>query len=460
MADTAKAHSLRKRLLGSVMTAILLAAMFQAVSAYRGALQQADEMFDYHLQQMAYSLRGGPALAAPLLDGDGNADVDYVIQIWGPDGVQLFRSSRGAMPPRAVLGFSDVVLDGARFRVYSVQTPYQTIQIAQDMGARQARARALAVRAMLPMALMAPLLMLILWWAIRRSLAPLERTRQQVAAREADDLSPLSDAGLPDEVRPLVQELNLLFGRVHAAFDAQKSFVANAAHELRSPLTALKLQAQALGRVQEGAGSDATTTIAITRLNQGIDRAIRLMNQLLVLARQEAGGDAAGEWQRIDLQGLVRQAVADALPQAQQRAIELAIDLDLHLGIDVGEDRSEPAWVNGDADALLILLRNLLDNAVKYTPPGGHVDVAVRAQDNAVLLTIDDSGPGVAAADRSRVFERFYRSADAPASATGSGLGLAIVQAIAQRHHAALTLDHSASRGGLRVEVVFPMAKL
>ena len=460
MADTAKAHSLRKRLLGSVMTAILLAAMFQAVSAYRGALQQADEMFDYHLQQMAYSLRGGPALAAPLLDGDGNADVDYVIQIWGPDGVQLFRSSRGAMPPRAVLGFSDVVLDGARFRVYSVQTPYQTIQIAQDMGARQARARALAVRAMLPMALMAPLLMLILWWAIRRSLAPLERTRQQVAAREADDLSPLSDAGLPDEVRPLVQELNLLFGRVHAAFDAQKSFVANAAHELRSPLTALKLQAQALARVQEGTGRDATTAIAITRLNQGIDRAIRLMNQLLVLARQEAGGDAAGEWQRIDLQGLVRQAVADALPQAQQRAIELAIDLDLHLGIDVGEDRSEPAWVNGDADALLILLRNLLDNAIKYTPPSGQVDVAVRAHGDAVLLTIDDSGPGIAAADRSRVFERFYRSADAPASATGSGLGLAIVQAIAQRHHAALTLDHSASRGGLRVEVIFPMAKL
>ena len=456
MVDTAKAHSLRKRLLGSVMTAILLAALFQAVSAYRGALQQADEMFDYHLQQMAYSLRGGPALAAPVLEGDENADVDYVIQIWGPDGVQLFRSSRGAVPPRAVLGFSDVVLDGARFRVYSVQTPYQTIQIAQDMGARQARARALAVRAMLPMALIAPLLMLILWWAIRRSLVPLERTRQQVAAREADDLSPLSDAGLPDEVRPLVQELNLLFGRVHAAFDAQKSFVANAAHELRSPLTALKLQAQALGRVQDGNPRDATTAIAITRLNQGIDRAIRLMNQLLVLARQEAGGEAAGAWQRIDLQGLVRQAVADALPSAQQRAIELAIDS----GHDVGEGRLEPAWVKGDADALLILLRNLLDNAIKYTPPSGHVDGAVRVQDNAVLLTIDDSGPGIAAADRSRVFERFFRSADAPASATGSGLGLAIVQAIAQRHHAALTLDHSASRGGLRVEVVFPMAKL
>ncbi len=440
--STAKAHSLRKRLLGSVMTAILLAALFQAVSAYRGALQQADEMFDYHLQQMAYSLRGGPALAAPLLQGDENADVDYVIQIWGPDGVQLFRSSRGAMPPRAVLGFSDVMLNGSHYRVYSVQTPFQTIQIAQDMGARQARARALAVRAMLPMALIAPLLMLILWWVIRHSLTPLERTRQQVATREADDLSPLNEAGLPDEVRPLVQELNLLFGRVHAAFDAQKSFVANAAHELRSPLTALKLQAQALARVQD----DGARELAVTRLNQGVDRAIRLMNQLLVLARQESGGVAPVGWQRVDLQDLVQQAAAEVLPQAQARSI------------DIGVAASGPAWVQGDGDALRVLLRNLLDNAIKYTPHKGCVDVAVQTRNKGLALVIDDSGPGIALADRSRVFERFFRSPDAAASGEGSGLGLAIVQTIAQRHHASLALDQSTTRGGLHVEVLFPPA--
>jgi len=358
------------------------------------------------------------------------------------------------MPPRAVLGFSEVMLNGSHYRVYSVQTPFQTIQIAQDMGARQARARALAVRAMLPMALIAPLLMLILWWVIRHSLTPLERTRQQVATREADDLSPLNEAGLPDEVRPLVQELNLLFGRVHAAFDAQKSFVANAAHELRSPLTALKLQAQALGRLQDAAPGDAAiniatrtaTTTAITRLNQGIDRAIRLMNQLLVLERQESGGDAAVDWQRIDLQDLVQHAVADFLPQAQTRMIDL------------GVTGTGPAWVQGDADALRILLRNLLDNAIKYTPQGGQVDVAVQTRDKGLALVIDDSGPGIAPADRSRVFERFFRSPDAAASGEGSGLGLAIVQTIAQRHHASLMLDQSAPRGGLHVEVLFPPA--
>lgn len=436
-----RTHSLRKRLLGSVMTAILLAALFQAVSAYRGALQQADEMFDYHLQQMAYSLRGGPALAVPGLDGDGNNDVDYVIQIWGPDGVPLFRSTRRAMPPRAVLGFSDVVVNGLPFRVYSVQTQFQTIQIAQDMSARTARARALAVRAMLPMALMAPLLMLILWWVIRHSLAPLERTRQQVATREASDLSPLNEAALPDEVRPLVQELNLLFDRVHTAFDAQKSFVANAAHELRSPLTALKLQAQALARLTDNTTDEPARQIAIDRLNQGIDRAVQLMNQLLVLARQEAAGEDGPAWQSVDLQALVSQAVTEHLPQAQTR------------NIDLGVSSAESARVQGDPDALLILLRNLLDNALKYTPKGGRVDVGLLNDGNSVVLDVDDSGPGIAPAERERVFERFYRSPDVTAS--GSGLGLPIARAIANRHHATLKLDQSPALGGLRVEVQF-----
>ena len=142
MAVSQRSHSMRRRLLGSVMTAILLAGLFQAVSAYRGALRQADTMFDYHLQQMAFALRGRPALAVPMLEWDLNNDVDYVIQIWGADGAQLFRSNRLALPSRAVLGFSDLTQGGIRYRVCSVQTPWQTIQIAQDMDGREARARA------------------------------------------------------------------------------------------------------------------------------------------------------------------------------------------------------------------------------------------------------------------------------------------------------------------------------
>ena len=435
--EAASSHSLRRRLLVSVMTAIVLAALFQAVSAYRGALSQADAMFDYHLQQMAYALRGGPPLAVPLLEGVDNDGVDYVIQIWGPDGSQLFQSNRLALPARAVLGFSDTTQNGTRYRVYSVQTPFQTIQIAQDMDGREARARALAVRAMWPMALIAPLLMLVLWWVIRRSLDPIERTRQQVATRAAGDLSPLSEQELPDEVRPLVQEINLLFGRLHTAFAAQKAFVADAAHELRSPLTALKLQAQALARTSD----DGARELAAARLNLGIERAIRLMNQLLMLARHEADADTGTSIQRIPLQDLMQQAVAEVLPLAQQRSIDL------------GVLPSSPAWVEGDADALQILLRNLLENAIKYTPSRGRVDVSVQQQDGAALLAVEDSGPGIPEADRARVFDRFFRSSQAGAG--GSGLGLSIARAIAQRHQATLSLGHSERLGGLRVELRF-----
>ena len=435
--QTTASHSLRRRLLVSAMAAILLAAVFQAVSAYRGALRQADEMFDYHLQQMAFILRGGPPLAVPLLDGDAHSGVDTMIQIWGADGTPLFQSRRIALPARAVLGFSDLTHDGVRYRVYSMQTDLQTIQIAQDMDERESRARALAARAMAPMAAIAPLLMLVLWWVIRRSLDPLERTRQQIARRAVDDLSPLSDAGLPDEVRPLVQEINLLFGRLHLAFDAQKSFVANAAHELRSPLTALKLQAQALERTRD----DAPRKLAGERLQQGIDRAIRLMNQLLLLARQEALVSHGRTTRPLDLQQLVQHVVEELLPQAAERAIDL------------GSQGSGPLWLDGEPDALRILLRNLLENAIKYSPHGGRVDVALAAPHGRPCLTVEDSGPGIPEEERAQVFERFFRGSQTRGS--GSGLGLAIVQAIARRHHATVNLGQSAALGGLQVRVAF-----
>ncbi|MDO9405460.1 MAG: ATP-binding protein [Polaromonas sp.] len=439
-------HSLRRRLLWFVSAAILMAALVQAATAYRGALQQADAMFDEHLQQVARSLRSGIPLGAVLPDGEERPGFDLYVQIWGPDGRQLYRSSHSVLPPRAILGFSDVRANGNLYRVYSLQTPLQTVQIAQDMGARTAKARSMALDAVLPFLLMTPLLMLAVWWVITRSLAPVERARRQVAGRAADDLSPLASDGLPDEVQPLVTELNLLFSRVKGAFDAQKNFVADAAHELRSPLTALKLQAQALRRQDD---TPAAREAAVARFNQGIDRAIRLVEQLLLLARHEnatgpiATSGTPASSAPVDLQDVVRLAVADVLPTAQARQIDL------------GLEAAEAASVSGQADALQILLRNLLENAIKYTPPGGRVDVHVRQQDGRAVLAVEDSGPGIAEQDRSRVFDRFFRAASGMAE-TGSGLGLAIVKAIADRHGASLRLDRSQALGGLRVELVFP----
>ena len=452
-------HSLRRRLLWFVLAAIFLAALLQAATAYRGALQQADAMFDDHLQQMARSLRSGIPLNVPLDEADEDDRFEVYVQIWGQDGTQIFRSTRSALPPRAVLGFSDVEAHGNRYRVYTLQTALQTVQIAQDLDARSARARTLALRAVLPFAYLTPLLMLAVWWVISRSLAPIERARRQVAGRLADDLSPLANDGLPDAVRPLVEELNLLFGRVRGAFEAQRHFVADAAHELRSPLTALKLQAQALRRNND---EPAAREAAIARLNQGIDRAIRLVEQLLVLAREEAGGTAqASAPAPVDLRSIVKLAVADVLPHAGHRQIDLGL---------AGSELLQPVEVNGNGEALRILLRNLLDNAVKYTPVAGRVDVSLDLQDGRPVLTVEDSGPGIAEEDRHRVFDRFFRAASVAATAgapaesagalispeTGSGLGLAIVRVIAERHGAALRLGTSERLGGLRVEVRFP----
>lgn len=430
--------SLRRRLLWLVLAAIALASLLQASSAYRTALKQADALFDEHLQEIARSVRGGMPFGPGLEPGD--PAYDFLVQIWGPDGAQIFRSPRSQLPAQAVLGFSDGVAGGVRYRVYSLQTPEQTVQIAQDLDARQARARTIALQAVLPIALLAPLLMLAVWWLIDRSLAPVERTRRQVAARAADDLSPLPDADLPEEVLPLVQELNLLFGRVRLAFETQRNFVADAAHELRSPLTALKLQAQALRRPQDEAGREA----AVARLNDGIDRAIDLVGQLLALARQEGDQQQTAGSRPIDLQDLVRQVVPELLPQAQARRIDL--------GLVQGEN--EPLQVQGQPEALHTLLRNLLDNAIKYTPDGGQVDISLALRDHSPCLFVEDSGPGLPESERERVFDRFYRVAGT--NAQGSGLGLAIVKTIAASHGATVALDRSPRLGGLRCEVRFP----
>jgi len=260
-----------------------------------------------------------------------------------------------------------------------------------------------------------------------------------VAGRAADDLSALPEAGLPSEVLPLVRELNQLFGRVDAAFASQRHFVADAAHELRSPLTALKLQAQALRDPAPGTDVGA----AALRLGEGIDRAIDLLTQLLQLARADAGDEQ--QWHAVDLVALARQAVGEVLVEADRKRVDI--------GLATPEVQ---AVVRGQPEPLRILVHNLLENAVKFTPAGGRVDLSLLPSAAGAVLRVEDSGPGIPEAERERVFDRFYRApgTDAP----GSGLGLAIVRAIARRHQAQVRLGHSAALGGLSVDVRFPPA--
>src|SRR4051812_35074124 len=269
--------SLRRRLLWLVLAAIVIVTGLQAASAYRSALHEADRMFDYHLEEVARSVHGG----MPFAPGEDASE--YSVQVWGPDGVTLYRSQGMQLPAQAVLGFSDSRVNGVRLRIYTLQTPEHTIQIAQDLDAREARARTLALGAVTPVLLLSPLLMLAVGAVIGGSLRPLARMRRQVAARAARDLSPLTAEGVPEEVQPLVRELNALFARVQGTLEAQTHFVSDAAHELRSPLTALKLQLQAAERARD----EAARAQAIAQLRAGIERSIALVEQLLALARLE-----------------------------------------------------------------------------------------------------------------------------------------------------------------------------
>ena len=439
------APSLRARLTGALLLAVLAFAALQAAVTYRTARAETEALFDAQMQRIALSLSGSlgaGALSDDAPAADTPAAREMIIQIWRADGVMLYRSPQGRLlPPQTAIGFSDTVAGGEPYRIYALRTATQVVQVAQQTEARGRMAGQLALRAVLPVALLAPVLMLIVWWVVGRAIGPIERVRRQVAARRPDDLAPLPTAGLPAEVRPLVGEMNGLLTRLSAAWDALTHFTADAAHELRSPLAALRLQAQSLQRAPD----DATRAITTERLLAGIDRATRLVEQLLALARQEGAARDAPRTP-VDLVALAHAAADDARPEALRRAVALALDA------------PAPAMVQGQPEALAVLLRNLLDNALRHTPEGGQVRVQVvpAAQGAGPVLAVDDSGPGIAPEDRDRVLARFYRVPGTPGH--GSGLGLAIVAAVAERHGARLHIDASAALGGARIAVCFAPA--
>jgi two-component system OmpR family sensor kinase len=438
------APSLRRQLTGALLAAVLAFAALQAAVTYRTARAETEALFDAQMQRIALTLSG--RLGEGGLGDDDTPAVDepaareMIIQVWRADGLMLYRSPHGRLlQPQAVIGFSDVNAGGERYRVYALRTATQVVQVAQQAAARGRMAGQLALRAVLPVVLLAPVLMLIVWWVVGRALGPIERARRQVAARRPDDLSPLPTAGLPAEVRPLVDEMNGLLTRLSAAWDALTHFTADAAHELRSPLAALRLQVQGLQR----ADTPAARQTAETRLLAGIDRATRLVEQLLALARQE-GAARDAPLMDVDLSALAHAAVAEAAPEAARRGLNLTVDA------------PAAARVPGQPDALAVLLRNLLDNALRHTPEGGHVRVNVEPAQagQGARLSVEDSGPGIAPEDRARVLDRFYRAPGAPGH--GSGLGLAIARAVAERHGAVIEVGESAELGGARVGMVFP----
>jgi two-component system, OmpR family, sensor kinase len=431
--------SIRSRLLLWLLSTVVIAAALGGWLSYRNALEDADAFFDMHLRQTALTLRDQAFeyAASPGL-GEQEAEYDFVVQVFSLDGVRVYLSQpHTILPGRTTLGLSTVVTSAGRWRVFGVQARGHIIQVAQPMRIREQRAAAFALRTLLPFLVLAPALAGAIWFAIGHALRPLDLLGATVRSRNHADLTPLADHGLPRETQPLVGSLNELLHRLSQVLQRERALIADAAHELRTPLTAVRLQAQRLER----AATEPERAEAQQQLVAGVMRASRLVEQLLSLAQQEPR-DIPGRLQPVQLDVLAREIVSELIPLADEREIDL------------GMGDSASAAVRGDPDALHILVRNLVDNAIRYTPKGGRVDVAVMNGARGPTLKITDTGPGIPAAERERVFDRFYRR---PGTAgVGSGLGLAIVRTIARAHDASVTLDDGPQGLGLAVTVQFP----
>ena len=432
--------SLRARLLAWLLGGVIAVGAIGGFIVYRNALSEADDFFDHHLRQTALVLRDEPVeyQLAPRIPAP-DAAYDFVVQVWSLDGVRVYLSRPHAVLPQVTtLGFATVDTSEGRWRVFGVQAQTRVIQVAQPMSVRKERAAELALDTLKPFALLLPALALLIWFAVGHALTPLARLTALVKARRVDALEGLPVAHLPDEVQPLVGALNELLGRLHAALERERAFMADAAHELRTPLTALHLQMGMLAR----ASSESERLAAMDTLSAGVQRAIRLIEQMLSLARQEPRAPPAPGPVRLD--ELAREVVAELVPLADLRHIDL------------GVAAAQAVSVSGDVEALRTLLRNLVDNAVRYSGAGGRVDVSVevpRERQACARVTVSDDGPGIEPAERARVFDRFYRP---PGTAQpGSGLGLAIVRAIADAHGASVTLGDGPHGRGVAVTVIF-----
>ena len=434
-------NSLRNNLLAWLLGAVALVGAAGAWVSYRNALNEANAFFDEHLRatalllrDQAYGYSNTPGLPQEI------PDYDFVVQVWTLDGVLVYLSRPHAvLPGLTTLGLSTAATPQGRWRVFGVEANGRVIQVAQPMNIREQRAAHLALRTIAPFALLLPALALLVVWIVGRAVRPVRRFADVLRDRERDALDPLDGDGLPDEIRPVATALNDLLARLKESVERERSFIADAAHELRTPLTALDLQVQSLRAEAAGGGHDD----AIARLEAGVARAARLVEQLLALAREERDGTRVHE--------------PVALPDAARDAIGEMLSLADKHGIDLGMGRSDAVQVAGDREALRVLIRNLLDNAIRYSPAGSQVDVSVERHDGAeprAVLVVTDGGPGIPPPERERVFDRFHRVPGT--AAPGSGIGLALVRSIAAHHHAQIRLDEGPGARGLRVRVDFP----
>jgi two-component system OmpR family sensor kinase len=437
--------SIRRWLLGWLIFGMAAASGMAGYGIFHTARGEASELFDYELRTVALSLPSNLAGAGNGEHRDPDlgdlADDRIVIQIWGGDGELIYHSTQEPVFGRQPAGFSTVERGRYHWRTFAVEQKGRYVQVAQPISVREDLALQLALHTLWPLALLVPVTIVLVLLVVARGLGPIGGLSRALTTRSIDSLEPLRlDGTVPVEIKPLVEALNDLLQRLHAASQAQRTFIADAAHELRSPLAALKLQLQAASRdgTLKGEGQ------ALERVEGRVNRIIHLVQQLLTLAREDAHLVTA--MMPVSLRRIGEQAVGDCSLLAEAKEIDLGLECEgAHTANDAYTVLAEPHGIS-------VLLGNLINNAIRHTPRGGRVDVILRRTgDGRVGLAVVDNGSGIPEAELERVFDRFYRGENAQGD--GSGLGLAIVSRIAGRHQLELSLRNNVGRPGLSVVV-------
>lgn len=435
-------NSIRRNLLLSLLTAVLAIAAIMLAFTYFNTTSELHDLFTDNLRRIAVVIKG--QAFSPTSSQEIPADMDtgeleesYVIQIW--DGVgHLTRSSRPdlALPLMKHEGLNQIEQNKETWEVYNLKANNGYVQIAQPQEIVSTMVGESAARAILPFVLCFLVLIVGGWIVVGRSLSPLNQISKSIQSWDADNMQPLKITDVPVEIQPLVSALNSMLLKLDKAMDMQRQFTADSAHELRTPLTAIKLQLDNLLR----ACSEQERKEAAQRLSEGIDRSIHLATQLLIASRSMAV-KTAPDFKNVRLNELVQALMASFAVLASSKKIDIAFDSEAECRI------------RGDEEGLRVLVSNLLDNAIRYTPQNGKIIVRLGKEQGHPVLEVSDDGPGIPKNERDKVFQRFYRI---PGTAsTGSGLGLSIVKSVADNHNAAVSVSNGPFQRGTTIRIVF-----
>ena len=446
------AGSLRAHLLRMLLPPIAALLGLGAVIAYYPSIEPATEAYDQSLVDIGIALGSHirpadvgfrlelPPAVEQVLRADRYDSVYY--RVGGPDGQPIAGDLDLPVPPDPASGLQYYDTQFRDRKVRAVSMPAQcgesmcNVVVAETTVKRTKMAREILLSNVLPEALIALATVVLVWFGVKRGLAPLARLSEEIKERSPADLHALDAGKAPDETRPLIVALNGLLGELAAANRSQQRFLANAAHQLRTPLAGLQAHTElALSQPMP----DGVRT-QVEQVHQATIRTARLANQLLALARAEPGGHTEPQ-SHVDVKAVVEGVADEWVHRALQRDLDLGFDL-------------QPAIVRGDAFLLREALANLLHNAIEYSPRGARITVRTGTRDGKPFLEVDDEGPGIPPAERDRVLDRFYRVPGTPG--TGSGLGLAIVREIVSGHDADMVISDGADGRGCRVAITFP----